>query len=449
MTPIHRTLLAILAFAILGGGRLLAEDLQTATTCVVPSFEFRWPDHRSPVLVATAEKEVALRVWVSQQPATNELTRDWLRAPKKRSRLARTCWPEGLEADTLPDDAEPIVYDHETYYPWDENGLAMKATARGKETSVNLVCFPHLFTTPHVVVDYEVLGDDVPEQCRAGTTEPLPVFDKHLIRFDVGSVFALNEKGEFDDSSELAITSTSKWSRKFTGVVDLRFSELGDLEEGDNGDGEQPAGDEGDSGDGEAGADNGDGGDGNGDDAVFSPFLKGGSFLRANAYLALHPWKWPSSVGGNRVGRSMSVVLGGGFSTVPGETLSFADAKVRYFAGVRFQIIGFNRGRPGTGLEDSFGFFQVGYARDKLWKYTEPVETEVDGETVTETRERDEQDRFFMESEIEVPRLGTKALRLVLRGFADLPTSGSGPADVRVSALVAVKPDQLAGIFGR
>ena len=149
------------------------------------------------------------------------------------------------------------------------------------------------------------------------------------------------------------------------------------------------------------------------------------------------------------MGRSFTLIAGGGFSTVPGETPDFADAKVRFFGGFRFQIIGYNRGQPGSGLEDSFGFFQAGYARDKLWRYEETVTTEVDGVETTETIQRDEQDRFFLESEIEIPRLGTKALRLVLRGFADLPTSGSGPADVRVSALVGVKPDQLAGLFGQ
>lgn len=433
-------------------------------TCVTPAFEFHWIGHRSAVIFATAAKPMRYELHIEPQPSMVDRSRQHLRdaweearKAQDKARTARTaqeedsqgespvmqtetlydrvprgCWPD-IDGKSEKEVQEAI----DSYVP--STNVTVDATPTGSEAGVNLLCFLDLLTAPDVRVEYKTLTANVPAVCQKGSVAAVPVFDKHLVRFDVGTVFSLNDESSFDSSAELAVSFNSKWNRWFSTAVDLRFSELGKLDNESMASEESPTDSQVD------GMED----DGASTSEDFSPFLQGGSFLRTNAYFVIHPWPQRPDVGGNRVARSFAVIAGAGLSTIPGSKQGSADAKARLFLGARLQAFGFNRGRPGTGLGDSNGFFQFGYAYDKLWKYEGTVEMEVDGETVIETTVRDEEDRFFAEGELEIPRLGTRGVRFVIRAYADLPVSGDGPADVRISGLVGIKPDQLMGVFGR
>ena len=53
---------------------------------------------------------------------------------------------------------------------------------------------------------------------------------------------------------------------------------------------------------------------------------------------------------------------------------------------------------------------------------------------------RDESERYFLEGELEVPRVGTNWFRMLIRAKASVPRSGDGPSDVRVSVLGSIDP---------
>jgi len=114
--------------------------------------------------------------------------------------------------------------------------------------------------------------------------------------------------------------------------------------------------------------------------------------------------------------------------------------KKRWFAGVEFAVNGYNAGKPGDSLANSRGFFRTGIMEDKLWENVQLSPASEDG--MTPATFSDESERYFLEGELEIPKVGTDSWRLLLRTFASIPTSGKGPSDVRVSALVSIDPRQ-------
>ncbi len=253
----------------------------------------------------------------------------------------------------------------------------------------------------------------------------LIAFEKQLLKIDAGTVFSRNKDDGFDGALELALIATSRWTRSITGVVDIRLSEIAAIKETPPPDEEMmmpeaetampemPAAPE-----------------------IFNPFAEGGSIVRGNAYAVYYP---KSTIKGNPLyPPSFGLVGGIGFSTFSGGSGSSVEAKERYFYGARWQVNSYNRKLDPVNFGGTTGFVQFGMARDDIWQFEESIDADGDPSTDPEVVQRDERDRYFFEAQLEFPRLGNETARLATRLFADIPKSGDGPSDIRISVLAAI-----------
>jgi hypothetical protein len=162
-----------------------------------------------------------------------------------------------------------------------------------------------------------------------------------------------------------------------------------------------------------------------------NPFAAGGGFFRLNTGLDTY------FSGGDAIS-GLGLRLGGGFSTQPSEAGDDVDTRARGYAGMVFRA---NYGQDDRGRQGKGEVF-IGYAKDKFWKY----ETVIDDTTMPPTTMLvNETDRFVVEARMDVPQVfASEDVRLHARIFADLPASGDGPSDIRISLLLTVN---LGAIF--
>jgi len=154
-----------------------------------------------------------------------------------------------------------------------------------------------------------------------------------------------------------------------------------------------------------------------------NPFTAGGGFLRFGASLD------PIYTKNNNT-EGLGIRIGTGFSTLPSETESDVTATGRIFSGIVFKA---NYGQDEAGRNGRGEIF-LGFAHDEFWKYTETS----NGDTNTSKRV-DETSRVIVDGRLDLPGVfSSENVRLHANMFADLPTSGDGPSDIRISLLVTV-----------
>jgi hypothetical protein len=248
------------------------------------------------------------------------------------------------------------------------------------------------------------------EARRAGPADhQLKVLDKHELEFDLGSVMTLDGDGTWSSAPELAASFRSRWKSRFLAGVLLRYSEIGSITEAPEED-EQEEEEDGET----------------TKEEPFDPFRSGGGTFKAEIFavaLALE-----------RAG----IAGGVGFATVPGNADSSVAAKRYFYVAGRCEVEGYNSGRAAESLAGSSAWVQAGLLWDDLFE--DVVVRAADGE-VPELRS-DESERYFLEGEFEIPRVGNSWFRLAVRAFASLPRSGDGPTDVRVSVLGSIDPTE-------
>jgi hypothetical protein len=242
--------------------------------------------------------------------------------------------------------------------------------------------------------------------------------EKHVLAIDIGSTFLLEKGGNWSSQPEVALTATSRWEPYLTGVVDLRYTSVGAIEESATKDEAPEAEPQ--------------------EDKEFNPFESGGGVFRGDFYMAIIPY--PSRVSG------WGIFGGAGFTTVPKTAGDEGvETRLRAFVGLRWQVFGYNAGRPADSLANTRGHFQVAYAQDDLWKWDQRVVDESGAESFVH---RDERHRYLIQGQIELPEIGGEYLRIAVRLDTSVPTSNEGPSDVRISALATLDPKIFRALFG-
>ena len=250
---------------------------------------------------------------------------------------------------------------------------------------------------------YQALGKPACDVRGEGPTDPeLKVLDKHKMAFDVGSVLSLEGDGSWSSQAEATATFVSRWYINFSSGVSFRYSAIGAISDTP----EEPA-------------------DGEETPAKeIDPFQSGGGTFESGIFAS---WLFSKNVGFS---------AGVGFATLPGEASGALVAKNNYFVALRAEVEAYNSGRPAETLAGASGWLQGGLLWDGLFEDVVVKAAEGDGEELRS----DESERFFVEGELEVPRVGTNWFRMLVRIRASVPTSGDGPSDVRVSVLGSIDP---------
>lgn len=219
----------------------------------------------------------------------------------------------------------------------------------------------------------------------------------------LGTVQSLEDDGSFHSGGEASLRSVTKldsfekydvpdWTPSIYGFVEATISELGAIDEAvgeESMDGEPPS---------------------------FNPFATEGSFFRANLGTDL------------MFTDHLGLQLGVGFSSRPGDGVTLDEVSRRSFGG--FLV----RGTFGSNVA---GSAMLGIAEDDFWNY----EYAAAKESAVQLRESD---RYIFDSRLNLPNFfENDSIQASLRLFADLPRSGDGPSDVRVSFLVDVALDSV------
>jgi len=213
-------------------------------------------------------------------------------------------------------------------------------------------------------------------------------------------------------------SADGKWRPGFLSGADIRYSAIGAIDEHASDEAADPG--------------SGDGGE-PADEEPFNPLAAGGGVLEANVFGSL-----------NLLPR-FAIATGFGFTTVPGEAGSELETKTKYYVALRGEVEGYNAGQPADSLAGSSSWAQAGTMNNDLFEAV-VLETATD---TTPAVLSDESKRYFLEGEVELPRVGTEWLRILVRLYASVPTSGDGPSDVRVSALASVDPRKWFGGVGK
>ena len=143
------------------------------------------------------------------------------------------------------------------------------------------------------------------------------------------------------------------------------------------------------------------------------PFQAGGGFFRLN----ISAENRQNTPAGDR--KIFGTRIGIGLTTEPSDADTDVDARPRAYIG---KLVHADFGTSKDKRRGSGRVF-LGYAKDKFW----------------DRPGSDESDRIVLDAQLDVPGIfSTKTVRLFGRVFADVPTSGSGPSDIRISLLLNV-----------
>lgn len=424
--------------------------LAEQTACSTPSFAFKWIGDRSVQLLAKATPAGRYHVWIEEsqrspdrqrplavavnggeliyaaesdpgQPYTVDLTgmnllassgraRIWYVAEKPclaTSRMAIGRVPAGTVALSMRDRLKlidsSVLQDIRKDWWWPRGGLS-EAVAQAQTGAPQGV-------VPAVFIPTTRPQPQQPQQPQPGNeldlyqTDGVVVLEPHHLSIDIGPVFVMRNDGKFDTEGELALTASSRWTEMLGAAVDLRLSSLN-----------LPA----------SAAGSGAGG------AATPPVsLSSSNVFEGTARAIFYPggvaWSTPSFglVGGGGV-RSR---LNRDSTTDPVPLL-----EANLMAGMRLQVPGYNAGNPADSLAGTQGFIEVGYTRDRYWK--DP------------SVQSDQRNRLYAEGQLEIPGLGGKNVRVLMRVRGSKPMQFDGPSDLRISALAAINPAVFSTIFG-
>ena len=431
--PVFETFFLTILFALFfaaGAGAATGTVNEDGTLCTLPDFSFEWLGNSELNLVARTDSFQEMKVRLRPH-----------RSAGKDSASTRCCDEASEGCEVSLEECRESACHRPTTQMWvpassgDQAFLPLGTPSKvgGKyESRVDLnpdeLCLQE--SDGLVVVAWET-GAQLSERCKSfarGTTGPILALRRHTLSLDAGPVFSLENDGSFENGLELAITSTSRWTKRWTGYSDLRFSRIGAIDDSETTDPTPPGNDDGMP----TGADDTPTTPAAEDEDVFNPFAEGGNVVSFNAWMGLNLVGGPKT----RLTSPISLIFGGGFTTRPGEAADL-EARTRLFAGLRFQIARYGT-EASQDLAGSSGYLQFGIAQDELWKFTEL--RDLDGDPLTDAVpvSFDEKDRWFIETQVTIPNISLgsdESGRLKVRLYADLPQSGDGPSDVRISAL--------------
>jgi len=227
------------------------------------------------------------------------------------------------------------------------------------------------------------------------------VVEQHHIAVDVGASFSLDEKGSLPASPEFALNAYSRWIGAVSGTFDARLVSLAKTAENSGSD--QP-----------------------------SPLKEGGNTLNVSGRLLLNADPTFSTVFARQGTQPwLAAVAGLGERSVPGG--GALDARPRFFGGLRVQVLGFNADRPADNFGGSRGYLEIGWAKDWFWR---------------ELQQKDQ--RIYAEAQIEIPNVGAKYLRFLVRAAADraMEFGNGGRSEIRLSVLSSINPSVFGQILG-
>ena len=226
---------------------------------------------------------------------------------------------------------------------------------------------------------------------------------QNYVRLYTGVAYLLEADGGWDSNGEISFVSAHNWAplgknlrHQLRGIAEFEFTQVGAIDEkSEDGSPEKQ-------------------------ETETNPFEAGGGIFRFNA--SIH----------YRVLRDLRFVVGAGFTTLPDESVRETRAESRYFLGARID-------NPTLGA-DREAYLVLGLARDNFWKFDKMVD--MNGtETVNMV---DERDRLFAEGRFTIPGVfGDRNVWLSARVYADLPASGNGPSDIRVSLHISTDLNRL------
>jgi len=162
-----------------------------------------------------------------------------------------------------------------------------------------------------------------------------------------------------------------------------------------------------------------------------NPFTSGKGILKFSASID------PGYLSNNGT-EGLGTRLGVGFTTRPNDTATDVDTASRVFGGVVFRAIYGENATTNSGVGEVF----LGLSHDRFWRFSEKG-------TGADAIERtiNEKNRFIVDGRMDLPGiLNSDQVRIHARVFADLPLSGKGPSDIRLSLLLTFSIDKLLGL---
>lgn len=228
--------------------------------------------------------------------------------------------------------------------------------------------------------------------------------------FLLGSSNSLEANGSFSSGLEASFISKSRYlvrniplapsswknsTKKVTGMIELTYSEIGDIDKAEDSQTDP-----------------------------LNPFSAGGGFFRFNGSIDPLYSKYDNTGG-------IGLRIGAGFGTQPDDdNRSEVNTRERFFAGTVFRA---NYGEDSLG-RIGLGEVFIGFATDRFWNYSLTSEQNLNASSVV-----DEKRRIVIDGRLDLPGVfKSEEVRLLARLFADLPASGNGPGDLRISILLTV-----------
>lgn len=425
--------MAILAPAIAG-----AEDLgkkaqgSPQPDCRLPTASFRWTGPNAAFLETNAKFNVtdgggatpdrAMTGGKDEKPVTTvttvtTITTVTTAAPEKPATIATTATIarpakltvsiDKLDGGTWSVDIPEVTTQRSCFTAGDGNCEQAFAVDfhRGNDDKVA----PLLDRGGRVTVEFQ--GLDVSHHCPNGARlDGVVAMEQHHLAIDQGVSFDLDRDGKLSPHYELALNANSRWRSWFSGDIDLRLVKLSAVDSGASSTSPNftPKG-------------------GQAIDAAVRALVHLDRARAPDAFVSLAdvPNPWLAVVAGAGV---RSFIAPEGTATSDGATKP--ELRGRLFAGLRLQVLGYNAGKPAESFGDTRGYFEAGYARDQFWRGLDMA-------------------RLYLEGQIEIPGVVNKNVRLLARIAVDRPWgSGSGPSEVRISALASIKPAVLSAFFG-
>ncbi len=271
------------------------------------------------------------------------------------------------------------------------------------------------------------------------------VFDVNVLQFDGGRVYSLEHDGSWHNSAEYGIRASSQWNSWIDGFADIRYASLGRIDT---------------SGHGLDSLNSLVKNQGMGTQQFQNPFDSRGGVFRTNLSLQFHiprpERSWPSNW---TPLASLSVILGGGATSNPGDVLN--QLHPRYFIGFGMNVEDYSIGGVSDNASTS-GFVHFLLVKDKLWRWDE-TQPSIDTSLPPTVVPKHEFGRFVVEGQLEIPGLGGKNIKPALEGYIDTPISsvnvfdtfwkvhdGANPVSVvSISVLLHFDLTALKAIVGR
>ncbi|HEY6322625.1 MAG TPA: hypothetical protein VJA16_13805 [Thermoanaerobaculia bacterium] len=320
-----------------------------------------------------------------------------------------------------------------------ECGTKMSVGKNGKDNSIVFskdFYLKNVLRHPKVLIHYATDPDPDNTGCSKGIDgyAVASLADLHSFEIDAGSVFVYQKKsssssgtstgGNFKGQPEAAFVETDRWARDVTSYTDIRYSYVGAVASSTNMANGMPPQQSRAPGASKANSSSS-------SSSSSNPFQSGAGTLRTNVYFALFGSEFKERPA------NISWIAGGGITTIPDS--SSVHSPTRGFTGIRVDIGDLNTAQDAAHFGGSSGYFQVGYAYDNFWAFDKAPSSVAGAPGIPGQRHR-----IFIEGQVRFPN---STLSISPRFFVDLPASGSGDSDIRISALATIDATKLGSWF--